>query len=516
MTPDRRKLLSILPTSAATLAALLLCFGPAVAQDVTITSRGGALSLTGRVMSFDGVYLQIESPYGPLSLEYEGVSCVGDTCPDTDNFVPRVRLSGSARMADVLMPALIAGFARSRAFGVNQIDIDPAHFDLILTDGASGPVAEFAFRATTAAEGFADLTTFEADIVMAMREPNAQERQIAQEVGIGTLDATGQSRIVGLDALVPVVSPGRDDFVLTIADLMAAFTNDADDVTLHLGPLGDGATTALLAGVERVADLAMKEQIVRHDSPDAIATAVALDPNAIGLLPQTQTGVAQPVSLQDSCGLVATARPIDIKTQDYPLTTPLFLYMPQHRQPQIVRDFLTYLRTPAAQLIVRRAGFVDPAAVPIPLDAQGQRLGNAIAAAGQDVPLTELQRLVRLMLPRTRLSLSYRFEAGSTRLDPTSRANLLTLAHDLHDGGFDGRSLLLIGFSDGVGPAEANRKLSGDRAETVVQALREVMGGMPADEKIDTAAFGETLPIGCDTTSWGRQMNRRVELWVAD
>ena len=54
-------------------------------------------------------------------------------------------------------------------------------------------------------------------------------------------------------------------------------------------------------------------------------------------------------------------------------------------------------RGPEAQLVVRRAGFVDQGAVPIPLDAQGQRFANAIAAAGDDMPLIELQRMVRVL-----------------------------------------------------------------------------------------------------------------------
>jgi phosphate transport system substrate-binding protein len=31
---------------------------------------------------------------------------------------------------------------------------------------------------------------------------------------------------------------------------------------------------------------------------------------------------------------------------------------------------------------------------------------------------------------------------------------------------------------------------------------------------MSTASFGEALPMACDDTSWGRQVNRRVEVWV--
>jgi phosphate transport system substrate-binding protein len=31
---------------------------------------------------------------------------------------------------------------------------------------------------------------------------------------------------------------------------------------------------------------------------------------------------------------------------------------------------------------------------------------------------------------------------------------------------------------------------------------------------ISVAAFGEALPMACDDSAWGREVNRRVEVWV--
>jgi len=48
----------------------------------------------------------------------------------------------------------------------------------------------------------------------------------------------------------------------------------------------------------------------------------------------------------------------------------------------------------------------------------------------------------------------------------------------------------------------------------VKRALIAALGTLPAQVTVETEAFGEALPMGCDDTEWGRQMNRRVELWV--
>ena len=105
---------------------------------------------------------------------------------------------------------------------------------------------------------------------------------------------------------------------------------------------------------------------------------------------------------------------------------------------------------------------------------------------------------------------------GSTRLDAQSRSNLLSLAQAIRDGRYDTRVLLLAGFSDGRGAASANRDLSSARAKTVERDLLALLGGaFPDGISVETEAFGEALPMGCDDTEQGRQMKRRVEFWVS-
>ncbi len=125
--------------------------------------------------------------------------------------------------------------------------------------------------------------------------------------------------------------------------------------------------------------------------------------------------------------------------------------------------------------------------------------------------------MVRVLGTQVRISTSFRFDVVSTRLDAQSRSNLLSLAQAIRDGRYDGRPLMLVGFSDGRGSAEANRELSSARAVAVLRDLETLMGGrFPEGVVVETEAFGEALPMGCDDTEWGRQINRRVELWVAE
>ncbi|MBS1302494.1 phosphate ABC transporter substrate-binding/OmpA family protein [Loktanella sp. SALINAS62] len=498
-------------------AACLFFWSAAYAQDVTITSAQGGLELTGRIVSYDGTYLRIESDYGPLAVDYSRVTCRGDACPDPANFVPRLRVVGDRRLTEILLPALLDGFARAQGLSAVQKIVTPNATHVSLVDGQDVPVLDLPIVSSNSAEGFADIVAFQADAVLAFREASDQENMRAADVGLANLRGLGHVVVLGIDALVPIVSPVNPVRTIDPADLDAAFTGglqtwpDGAALSLHLGPQSDGQVDAFLASLPDDPGA-----ITFHTDAETLSRAVAADPGALGVTALNATGVAQALGLSDACGLTSAPRLAGVKTQDYPLTTPVFLTLAQKRQPQIVVDFLAFLRTPEAHLIIRRSGLMDLGVVPIPLDAQGGRLAHAITIAGVDTPLPELQRMVSMMHLRARSSLTFRFEVGGTTLDPVSSANLLTLAHNIRAGAYDGREILLMGFSDGEGPAAANHDLSAGRAEEIKSRLMAVLGDVPDQIRITTEAFGEALPIGCDDTERGRRMNRRVEVWIGD
>lgn len=512
---------------SAALAAALCVFAPlsTLAQsEVTITSDQGGLTLTGLVIGFDGEFLTLASDYGPLTLRYRSVRCDGADCPDAENYVPTFRFSGAARMGEVMLPGLVEGFARARGL-TTLTEADGAQLRITLSDLSDGPQAVFVIQSTTSGDGFADLVSFQADAVMSLREVTRDERARGEEAGLGDLGDTGRARILGLDALVPVASPLGTTRDITLAGLAQAIDGRvaswseldpgrAEPLSFHRYADGHGLT--------EVAGLRLTGRFPQSGGPDApqhattpdLTAAIAGDPLALGLAPLDDVAPAKALALQDSCGISLVPQLSTVKTEDYPLTVPLYLYLPERRHPPIFRDFLGWLRSPTAHLVVRRAGFLDPGVSPIPLDAQGQRFANAIAAAGPDLTLDELQRMVRVLTPRTRLSTTFRFEEAA-RLDAASRANLLALALALGDGDYDGRDLLLVGFSDGRGDAASNKALSATRAQTVRDALNALLPtGLPETVTLATTGFGEALPMGCDSTRWGRKMNRRVELWV--
>ncbi|TAG11927.1 MAG: OmpA family protein, partial [Rhodobacterales bacterium] len=113
-----------------------------------------------------------------------------------------------------------------------------------------------------------------------------------------------------------------------------------------------------------------------------------------------------------------------------------------------------------------------------------------------------------------RLSLTFRFEDGSSTLDAQSRDNLTDLAQLIASGQFRNERMVLAGFSDGSGAAEANLALSVERAARVAQELAAIAPDLGPEALPAIDGFGEALPMACDETAIGRDLNRRVELWL--
>lgn len=513
---------------AAGLAAFFVwtLLAPLAAQDVTLTSPDGSVEVNGTLLGFDGEFYRVETIYGELTVDGSGVNCAGPACPDLQNYVAELSISGSSTIGEVLMPALIEGFALRNGYVAKRERLDQTHFTYSLRNKADDALlGKFAFRVTNTDEGFADLLADEADIVMSLREIRLTENRRANEAGLGDLRGPNRSRVLALDAMVPITAPGNPVDAISPATLARVFagrvTNWKDlggpdaPISVHLRDAKSGLSQAVQDRLMGPAALVLESGIVRHTSNKALTQAVTDDPFAIGISSYSETGNADVMVLTGTCGFSLRAGRVTIKTEDYPLTAPMFLYIPARRLPKLARDFLTYTRSPSAQIVIRRAGFVDQAPEELSINQQGDRFANAISLIGTEVVLSDLKRLVTVLSPMKRLSTSFRFRTGSSALDAQSLSNVQQLARAIETGVYDERSVTFVGFSDGQGPADGNKRIALRRANTVLAAVKKAAETVDLDTlDVSVEAFGEALPMACDDSAWGRQVNRRVEIWV--
>ncbi|HTF95023.1 MAG TPA: OmpA family protein [Cellvibrio sp.] len=103
------------------------------------------------------------------------------------------------------------------------------------------------------------------------------------------------------------------------------------------------------------------------------------------------------------------------------------------------------------------------------------------------------------------------FETGKSDLKSGAAANLGKLVTFLNQE--PERSLVIEGHTDSVGSESYNQTLSQNRADSVKAFL---LGQGVAANRITAVGKGESAPVASNDSSSGRQMNRRVEIIIAN
>lgn len=491
--------------TAAVAVVALFSAAASVAGPVVLTTLDGSYSISGELVSFDGDYYRIETKTGGLTIDIGDVTCEGPGCPDADALVARATVGGPEDMIHRLMPPLLESFAGSRGLTYRRIFTSDDAVTWELSDPKTKRlVARIEGRVAEEGDALAQLASRDADLALGRVSGGMRVDQ----------------DVIALDALVPIVSVDNPRTMITLEQFRGLLTGGIDTwseldgpdapVRLHL-PESRDVTRALA----RVFPGLRVGKGTRHAAAKDVAVAVASDPTALGLVSLSRIGNTVPLVIGGSCGLSTPATRANVKSEDYPLTQPLFLHRNGARQPRIIRDFIAYARSHDAQPVIRAAGFVDQGIGRIPFDRQGDRLANAVLTAGDDAArMEEVQRMVAGLMEGQRLTMTFRFRDGSSELDPHSASNVRRLTDAIGRGEFDGKELVFVGFTDGDGAADGNLRLSERRARAVRQAISAFVG--ETSVMLSADAFGEIMPMACDDTAWGRQVNRRVEVWVRE
>ncbi len=480
---------------------LALCW-PAnlFAGQVVLTTIDGSLRIEGELLSFDGEFFRVETTFGALTLDGGNLRCEGEGCPDGDALVARAVITGPTGMIHNLMPPLLEVFAEREGLAFRSLFLGDDKVAWEFRDEESGALLG-AFQGIVSEGNSVELLKAgDTTIALGRRGAFAPVRQ----------------DVIALDAVVPLVAPDNPRAMVTQAQLSALLSGRTESWRVLGGP-DLPVDVHILSGTEQLLrrwhSARLASDSVRLDNAQVLADAVTRDPAALGIGLFSAIGNTTPLVVGGTCGLAIPATRDTIRSEDYPLTQPLFMQRVGARQPRLVRDFIAYARSEEAQAVIATTGYVDQAIGRIPFDRQGDRIANAVLAAGDDPGrLANVQKMIAALLNRDRLTLSFRFEDGSSDLDAQSASNIDRLADAINEGYFDNKTLYFIGFSDGVGPSEGNQRLSLRRARSVQAAVAAFVGQAPVVMKVD--AFGEILPMACDDTAWGRQVNRRVEVWV--
>ena len=205
-----------------------------------------------------------------------------------------------------------------------------------------------------------------------------------------------------------------------------------------------------------------------------------------------------------------------MSTEDHPTSQRIYMYV-NPSVPADARDkFISFALSAKGQETVAQH------AVDLRLQLSGASYATwRFQASGEQEPALPdvLNRFRNLIRTSERVSTTFRFDFASSNLalDSRSEQDLENLIDLIKVNNIGGRRVLLFGFTDSVGAAPFNARLSRERAEAVATRLRLAGISVPPS---NVHGIGEDSPVACDIAldgerhELGARKNRRVEVWI--
>jgi outer membrane protein OmpA-like peptidoglycan-associated protein/tetratricopeptide (TPR) repeat protein len=155
--------------------------------------------------------------------------------------------------------------------------------------------------------------------------------------------------------------------------------------------------------------------------------------------------------------------------------------------------------------------------------ASGKNYGIAVKADGYlfhsenfDIPMGAADNLVDKTIELKNIAIGSKialrnifFDVGKSNLRPESNAELDRLLKLMND--VPSLKIEIGGHTDNTGSASLNQKLSQERADAVVRYLSSK--GISAS-RMSAQGYGDSKPVASNTTTDGRQENRRTEFEI--
>ncbi|MFQ5567145.1 MAG: phosphate ABC transporter substrate-binding/OmpA family protein [Paracoccaceae bacterium] len=507
---------------AGVCAALLMTFGAARAEPlVTLTSLDGATTVEGELLSFDGETYTVRTSLGVIGVAAAQVTCAGAGCPVEITYGGRFAVQGSNTIGDGLMPALIEGYADMLgAELVRQVGAGENERVFRLEDADGKEIAAIEVGAHGTATAFPALAGGSAAIGLASR------RMEGAEAGLADLRDGADEHILALGGVIVIVHPDNPVRALTLDQIAALFAGRITSwaqlggpelpVSLYVRDDRSGTQEVFEALVMRPRRLTIAESAERLEDNADLSDLVSIDPTGIGFTGFAYARASRPLAIRQQCGLTSFPTTFDIKTEEYPLARRLYAYGSGAAMPPHARQLLDFALSDAAQPVIAGTGFVDRGIETQGIEVQGIRLANSLTSP-EEFSLPLLREMLGELKDAERLSITFRFTLGSSNLEARSQSEAERFARLLARGVYAGKEILLVGFTDSVGEFAVNRGLAERRAGSVLATLKaSVPEGALDAVPILVQSYGELTPVGCNETPQGRQLNRRVEVWVRD
>lgn len=497
-----------------------------MAEDVTLRSSDGTVNLTGEFLEFaDNAYV-IRTPLGDLRISSSRVTCDGAACPVFEAAEADVQIAGSDTIGFGLMPLLMEGYAgyMDAAATINATNNDTEILAELIGDGGFGDdLGSYLVSSTASGDAFKALLDNTAEIGMASRRIKPAEARSLRDAGAGNMVSPSQEHILAIDSLVVITHPENNVDALTMEQLRGIYSGEitnwsevggADMLITVVGQADGSGTRAVFE--ERIfgdAPAVISADALISESASVTSETVNSDAGAIGVVGYAFQRGAKPLTVVNECGIEMKPDAFSARTEEYALQRRLYLYNRADTLDEATASFLQYATSTDADGVIAKSGFIG-----LGIDRKAQTLDDGRAQSLLDPNADRyeavfMRDMLSKMVDYDRLSTTFRFRTGSSKLDERGRIDMSRLASFLETMPA-GTDVTFVGFTDSVGAFDANRQLSEGRAQQVLNELSSVAGDRLNGINMTSVGYGEIAPSGCNIDEEGRRINRRVEVWI--
>lgn len=496
-------------------------------KQINLKSFDGNTDLVGELMQFDGTNYVILTQVGTLTVRSEFVQCFGEACPKVESTIDTFKVAAPDDIGRRLMSIVVSDFSAGKDLTVTQsIAADGNSTNFLVGDDKGQELANVDVLSSRNHEALASVIDGTASF--ALVRGKATPELVSELAGrrIDNIEDLLVERTVGIDALSIVSHPNKKLNVLSVSDLrnilVGNFTNwsqmggDDAPINLHLfdrdSDLMRNIGDKLLAG----GGYSLSTNAKFYPSFKELDAAISADEDAFSIVYRSQLRNAKALELTNTCQMFYSDSTFAIQTEEYPFATRWYQYsLNSENQSEFARNLSGFMQTDQGQFSIASVGLVDQALRLEPMKTQGERILSSILSQPNS---RTMDRILRTYLSEAadseRTSTSLRFLSGSTDLDARGLRDIGRISDLIRSAEHEGDQVLLFGFSDSYGDLVSNLNLSKARAEVVKNLLLADNPGVLDFDDVVTFGIGPIAPVDCNDTAEGRQLNRRVEVWV--
>lgn len=494
-------------------------------QAVELVSLDGTVRMEGPLVEVTSNDYVIDTATGQLTVRKEFVTCEGAACPTTtvesEGFAVSVPGSG----AKDLMAAIIGDFAASKDFNLTQnIGSGTELASLLVGNNKGEEIARISVSQMSNEDAVKAVLDGQTAFALTREQlsPETVSRIMNRRV-----DDTSQylnEQIIGLDAVSFVTNANNQIDVIGLDTVRSILTGRIKNWS-QLGGTDADIKIHMLSTDESIADLlkskvtggsAISAAVTTHDTADALNAAINSDPNAFGILYRSQADNVKMLALSSACNVFSGNSEFAIQTEEHPLAVRWYQYTAKDGQvPDFAENIGDYIATDFGQQSIASQGLVTQELRTMPMQDQGARLLTSVLASEDDRTSSRVMRDYLLQVSNAkRISTSLRFLSGATTLDTKAVGDIARISEIVRSREYDGYEVLIFGFSDSYGQLDSNLSISKRRAESVMDILLRENSGYLDRTNVSTYGIGPIAPVSCNNTDDGRQLNRRVEIWI--